>query len=66
MKCDLCGRDNLSAQELAVHRRHFHKQKTSGQQAQVVTSGTCPDCGATLYMQEGCVNCQSCGYSKCG
>lgn len=26
----------------------------------------CPDCGADLQYAEGCMMCQSCGYSKCG
>ena len=27
--------------------------------------GVCPDCGAALRHEEGCVVCRSCGYSKC-
>ena len=26
----------------------------------------CPDCGAMLALQEGCVKCGSCGFSECG
>ncbi len=26
----------------------------------------CPECGAPLFMGEGCQTCQACGYSKCG
>jgi len=27
--------------------------------------GVCPDCGAALRHEEGCVVCRSCGYAKC-
>ena len=27
--------------------------------------GVCPDCGSALRHEEGCVKCQSCGYTKC-
>jgi len=64
MKCDKCDRDNLTAQELSVHNRYFHK--VTGEQEQLVVSGVCPDCGSSLFFQEGCVTCQCCGYSKCG
>ncbi|HXG41763.1 MAG TPA: vitamin B12-dependent ribonucleotide reductase [Dehalococcoidia bacterium] len=30
------------------------------------TGMTCPDCGALLVYQEGCLLCRSCGYNKCG
>ncbi|GBD13608.1 Vitamin B12-dependent ribonucleoside-diphosphate reductase [bacterium HR24] len=30
------------------------------------TGMTCPDCGALLVYQEGCLICRSCGYNKCG
>ncbi len=41
MKCDKCKRDNLTAQELAVHNKYYHK--VLGKQPQMVTSGVCPD-----------------------
>ncbi|MFH1406563.1 MAG: vitamin B12-dependent ribonucleotide reductase [Candidatus Omnitrophota bacterium] len=31
----------------------------------VTVVGVCPDCGAALQHEEGCVKCNSCGYSKC-
>jgi hypothetical protein len=67
MNCMECGRDNLSERELEVHIKFFHKQMVMQyQQPQKVSSGICPDCKATLWFQEGCVSCHSCGYSKCG
>jgi hypothetical protein len=58
VKCDLCGRDGLSEKELAIHLKVFHKD---GQKS---SKGSCPECGASLIHQEGCLMC-SCGYSKC-
>ncbi|NCB02055.1 MAG: hypothetical protein EOM67_07790, partial [Spirochaetia bacterium] len=34
-------------------------------EAVLSSQGTCPDCGGKLQYIEGCVTCQSCGYSKC-
>jgi len=71
MKCDKCGRDNLTAKELAVHNKYFHGRSTDyphslGQQAQAMSSEVCPDCGGNMQYQEGCVTCLTCGFSKCG
>ena len=36
------------------------------EQAQSNTSiKTCPECGSTVYHEEGCLKCQACGWSKC-
>ena len=63
MKCGACNRDNLSKKELALHIKFFHSPK---QPPQRIVSGACPECGSTLWYQEGCANCPTCGYSKCG
>ncbi|MFO7895655.1 MAG: vitamin B12-dependent ribonucleotide reductase [Candidatus Cloacimonadales bacterium] len=36
------------------------KKPASGKQ-----SGVCPDCGSTVEHSEGCMKCNSCGWSKC-
>jgi ribonucleoside-diphosphate reductase alpha chain len=28
--------------------------------------GTCPDCGSSMEMAEGCAKCHVCGFSECG
>lgn len=33
---------------------------------QVIGGEKCPDCGANLIFQDGCVLCPECGWSKCG
>jgi hypothetical protein len=68
-KCEICGRYSLSEEELRVHIKYFHNEalhKPQCSQPQSISQGVCPDCGSTLFYTEGCVKCQSCGYSKCG
>lgn len=38
---------------------------TNGSIADIGEAPACPDCGAMLELGEGCLKCQSCGYSKC-
>ena len=73
MKCPIpgCGRDGLTEKELDVHLRYFHKVPgkipSAGQEPpQRFASGVCPECGSTMWFEEGCATCHSCGYSKCG
>lgn len=69
MKCEVtgCGRDGLSPKELDVHMKYYHNILTATrEQPQKMATGVCPDCGSTLFYQEGCSNCPVCGFSKCG
>lgn len=61
MQCDICQRKDLTEQELRVHIKYFHKKADTVFSA----SNVCPDCGATMWLEEGCSACHSCGFSKC-
>ncbi len=37
----------------------------AGNGAAPLFAGVCPDCGDRLVYENGCVNCRSCGYSRC-
>lgn len=39
--------------------------KSSASIADVGLAPECPDCGGILALQEGCMTCHGCGYSKC-
>ena len=41
-------------------------QKSVVQSAVEPSGEFCPECGESLYMESGCSNCKSCGYSRCG
>ena len=72
-ECEICGKGLSTQRELQVHKEYLHgivhngqHDPTQNQQVQQrVVAGACPDCGSTLYHQEGCVSCPSCGFSKC-
>jgi ribonucleoside-diphosphate reductase alpha chain len=40
--------------------------ETAGAENVLNRGKACPDCGAPLRFEEGCMKCESCGYSKCG
>jgi len=40
--------------------------ETAGAENVLLRGQGCPDCGAPLRFEEGCMKCESCGYSKCG
>ena len=58
MKCKICNRVNLSGKELRIHMKYYHASRPGPPKI-------CPECGATLWFQEGCGTCHNCGYSKC-
>ena len=73
MKCEICNRDNLTEKELEIHTKYFQGKCPPIKQIEIArqqsqprysANGSCPDCGATLWFEEGCVKC-SCGYTKC-
>ena len=65
MECSICNRDGLSEAELTVHKKYYHNIVRNGQQKQKVSSGVCPDCGSSMFYEEGCVKCTTCGFSRC-
>jgi ribonucleoside-diphosphate reductase alpha chain len=46
---------------LNVNDRMYKNQSL----ADIGESPACPECGGVLYFGEGCMKCESCGYSKC-
>jgi len=54
------GKMHHNSEELERHSPHTMIEDKLGN-----VVGVCPDCGAALRHEEGCVVCRSCGYSKC-
>ena len=63
MICKLCHRGNLTERELEVHTKYFHSKGRTTTQS--IAQGVCPECGSTLFFQEGCYVCKVCGFGKC-
>lgn len=53
--------DNIVSFSSAI-RRIINKHYVNGS---IITSEDCPDCGAKLHNEGGCIICKECGYSKC-
>lgn len=54
--------DNIVSFSSAI-RRIINKHYLNGES--IITSEDCPDCGAKLHNEGGCIICKECGYSKC-
>jgi ribonucleoside-diphosphate reductase alpha chain len=57
------------AEMVAVKAETSEKTSPKQQKKQIADYGTipgCPDCGGSLTLQEGCMSCKSCGFSRCG
>lgn len=54
------------AYELEKHMKLKGKKVVAVEEKTVSQDKTkCPTCGESVYMEEGCVSCKSCGWSKC-
>jgi ribonucleoside-diphosphate reductase alpha chain len=56
------GNGKMHHQEEALEK---HSPHTMIEDKLGTVVGVCPDCGAALRHEEGCMVCRSCGYSKC-
>lgn len=70
MQCPQCNKANMTEQELQVHIKYFHgyyepMKSQQHQPMQTVSGGVCPECKGTIFYQEGCEKCPSCGWTKC-
>lgn len=54
------GKMHHKEEEMEKHSPHTMLEDRLGN-----VVGVCPDCGAALRHEEGCMVCRSCGYSKC-
>ena len=73
MKCTSCPDAIAKAIERVYQQQvrlgHWAEPELSASQAETVVPGRmrfCPECGAKLEHEGGCVICRNCGYSKCG
>jgi hypothetical protein len=68
-KMDTLGDDDKVAGKRAAESQAIGQQKRRVQAqpsaADLLKSGTCPDCLSKLVFQEGCNLCNGCGFSAC-
>lgn len=51
--------------ELGVYTSDQIIQTTKPKQEKETTANVCPECGAEISHENGCIQCKSCGWSKC-
>ncbi|MEK7546935.1 MAG: adenosylcobalamin-dependent ribonucleoside-diphosphate reductase [Patescibacteria group bacterium] len=55
----------IEEKEAAVVSLHGNETVSKKSLADYGLMPGCPDCGAALIVSEGCLNCRSCGFSRC-
>ncbi|MFC1594539.1 vitamin B12-dependent ribonucleotide reductase [Candidatus Omnitrophota bacterium] len=62
----LCNKPSVKAEDAVDEEITAAEMHTvAHRRVSVNIVGMCPDCGNALRHEEGCVKCQSCGFSKC-
>lgn len=64
VKSRSCG--HVIAKEIKKFLDEIEREKKNIKAIKVIGKTKCPDCGGELSQSEGCLLCNSCGYSKCG
>lgn len=65
--CGFGVHKNLScADAISNAIRNYLKLEKPADSDMIIQNGACPDCGAPMEHESGCVVCRSCGYSECG
>jgi ribonucleoside-diphosphate reductase alpha chain len=63
------------ADAIGICLNHYLRWKETGEEVTTIGKtkdalsnlvGACPDCGATVEHESGCIICRACGYTRCG